>query len=143
MLKIMDQHDIEFLFRGSYGIESIKESGIPIYLKVLISYVFSISVCYFFMNIINRKKSILTKWGDNSLSIFLFHPIIVLILKKDTNIMHYGVHKNAIILFAISVIVVLILGSNWFAAISNGLCNPIKYFRLSKRDMPNQCPRNV
>ena len=75
--------------------------------------------------ILNRfmtnRECFLTKWGRNSMAIYIFHIFFVLILKKTTESFLYQQNEIIAVLFTliVSLIIVWILSSDWISEYFN------------------------
>jgi fucose 4-O-acetylase-like acetyltransferase len=142
---ILFQNDtiIENAFRGSYGFEWFigQDGNMGEYLATVgIQYFISFLLCYILMNLISSKRSVLTKWGDNSLAIFLFHPIFVFSLWQFELLKTWDTDTKLIFFIFVSVGITLFLGTNMFSSITKYVCNPnisaekmVGYVKLFKR----------
>lgn len=121
------------IFLGSYGLEEIAkdDDGFLIYaIRIAFHYLIAFWIIYLIFNILNHTENILTKWGDHSLPIFLFHPVVVFILRQT----HFMEAWDPFVQIAFFVLVTLglsyILGSNVFVKITKYVCNPYSAIRL-------------
>lgn len=125
-------YGLESIFRGSYGIHKYLADGdglLTYLLKITTHYVLSFWVCYLLVNLITNKISFFTKWGDNSLTIFLFHPIIVFIIRRTDYMMEWNPDTKLVAFLFVTIIVTAILGSNPFTKATKYICNPYLFIR--------------
>lgn len=104
--------NLEWLFRGSFGIKRFLTHDESYLMKILLHYLLSAWICLLVLIAVNSKKSILTKWGDYSLGIFLFHPVFVFILRKTEFMNEWSGDTQLVFYFALAFIIVSCLGSN-------------------------------
>ncbi|MBC1564647.1 acyltransferase family protein [Listeria booriae] len=81
--------------------------------------------------LINQSKNLLTLWGDNSLVIFLFHPLFFFVLRMYTsNLTQWNIFLKLTFVICISLFVCsfLVAISKWLCWITNPL-NTILQFR--------------
>ncbi|PRS14656.1 hypothetical protein C6X95_06675 [Bacillus pumilus] len=116
--------NLEWLFRGSFGIKRFLAHDESYLMKMLLHYLLSAWICLLVLIAVNSKKSILTKWGDYSLGIFLFHPVFVFILRKTEFMNEWSGDTQLVFYFALAFIIVSCLGSNLFAAVSWFITSP-------------------
>jgi fucose 4-O-acetylase-like acetyltransferase len=127
LIFFQDQTIIENAFRGSYGSEWFlgQDGTIGDYLATVGSqYLISFLLCYILMNLISSNRSVLTKWGDNSLAIFLFHPIFVFSLWQFEFLKTWDADTKLIFFIFVSVGITLFLGTNMFSRVTKYICNP-------------------
>jgi fucose 4-O-acetylase-like acetyltransferase len=130
-LLIQKYPDIEDIFRGSYGAYKFLKptDGFAEYLiKVLFGYMVSFLMCILVLNSVNDNKSVLTKWGDNSLTIFLFHPVFVFYLWKFRFFEVWKWDSQILFFFLLTIWISSVLGSNIFVKYTMYICNP--YYSL-------------
>jgi fucose 4-O-acetylase-like acetyltransferase len=72
----------EKIFKGNYGIERLDGSLLSRTGHILIAVLIAVLICYVLLNMIPDKVCFLTKWGDRTLRIFLFHAFFVMVLRK-------------------------------------------------------------
>lgn len=128
-LYLQDSHGIESLFRGSYGKDRILEDdqGFFVYvLKTSFHYILAFWLSYLMMNMITDKESVMTKWGDRSLPIFLFHPIFVFIIRQTEYMDHWSSDTKFVGFFIMAIIVTSILRSYPFVRMTSFMCNPYR-----------------
>lgn len=117
--------NLEWLFRGSFGIKRFLANGESYMLKMILHYFLSAWICLLILISVNNKKSILTKWGDYSLGIFLFHPVFVFLLRRTEFMNEWSGDTQLILYFALTFVIVSVLGSNLFAAVSWFITSPL------------------
>ncbi|AOZ89576.1 hypothetical protein BK049_13230 [Bacillus xiamenensis] len=117
--------NLEWLFRGSFGIKRFLANDESYMLKMLLHYLLSAWICLLILISVNSKKCILTKWGDYSLGIFLFHPVFVFLLRRTEFINEWSGDTQLVLYFALTFVIVSMLGSNFFAAVSWFITSPL------------------
>ncbi|AQY52266.1 acyltransferase family protein [Listeria weihenstephanensis] len=56
--------------------------------------------------LVNNRENILTKWGDNSLVIFLFHPVFFFVIRMHaTDFLHWNIFVKLAFVVCISILV--------------------------------------
>lgn len=120
-----NQANLELMFRGSYGTERLTPSILENYLKVGITYFISLWLSYSLINFVNNKETFLTKWGDNSLTIFLFHTFFVLALKEVHSLLQFNSIIIFIILGIVAIGITVLLSSKLFVSLTSFICNPL------------------
>lgn len=141
---LADSTDLTNILKGSYGTDQMEGELLTTTVKILLGYVFAVLMCYILLNAISKKECILTKWGNRSLTIYLFHWFIGRILKDvstqgDTN-------KMALlpILFLMAILIVTILSSDKFVNTTYYLSHPYKAMhQLYKKIWQNLQPLNT
>ncbi|KYG89145.1 hypothetical protein A0U40_14070 [[Bacillus] sp. KCTC 13219] len=123
---------VEMIYRGSFGINKFLETkDLFIYtIHVTLHYGSAIWISILLLNFIDDKERIFTKWGDNSLTIFLFHPIFVFILWKFEFFLDWNIATKLMLFLCITICITFILGSNRFVKLTKPLCQP--YFYISR-----------
>lgn len=117
--------NLEWLFRGSFGIKRFLANDESYMLKMLLHYFLSAWICLLILISVSSKKSILTKWGDYSLGIFLFHPVFVFLFRRTEFMNEWSGDTQLVLYFALTFIIVGFLGSNFFAAVSWFITSPL------------------
>lgn len=128
---VIEISNLESLFRGSYGVDRILLCKTSIFIEMLISYVITLINGYVFINITTSEKNIITKYGENSLQIFLFHPLVVVMIKKYATFSKDEFIINFIILLVATLITVIILGSNTFYNFTKYICYPNNAIKIA------------
>lgn len=132
-LYVESSYGIESVFRGSFGIRWYLDDGdgFSIYLlKVTIHYMLAFGVCYLLFNLISSEENIFTRWGDRSLSIFLFHPVFIFIIRQTTFMNDWSPDTKIVAFLLMAIIITVILGSQYFSRTTKYICNP--YNTISK-----------
>ena len=130
-LIVNDFYGIEALYRGSFGTYRFLDDGqgVTVYItKVISHYIIAGWLCYLIMNLASNKKSIFTKWGDHSLTIFIFHPLAVFLLRQTEFMSDWTPNTKLAAFLLISIPVTWILGSNNFVKGTKYICNPYNFF---------------
>src|SRR5699024_6181724 len=128
-LYTQESFGIESIFRGSFGSHRYVEDndGVVVYLfKISLHYVLAFGLSYVMLNLVSNRANILTKWGDHSLQIFLFHPICVFIIRQTEFMDSWTPSTKLAAFFMVSLWIVILLGSTIFVRLTNFLCNPYK-----------------
>src|SRR5690625_1911849 len=115
------------LFRGSFGKHKFMEDDDPFsYYVFLIGMIYSLSLALSFllMNVVSAKESILTKWGDHSLTVFLFHPIFIFVLRETEFMGDWTILLKLSFYFILAVIVTDLLSHKAFIKGTKWLCSP-------------------
>lgn len=123
---------VEMIYRGSFGVNTFLETkDMLIYtIHIVLHYGMALWISILFLNIVHEKESIFTKWGGNSLTIFLFHPLFVFILWQFEFFLDWNIATKLMLFLCITVITTIILGSNMFVKLTKPFCHP--YFYISK-----------
>ena len=120
-------NDMESVFRGSYGIHRYLEDsdGFFVYsLKIGVHYLLALWLCYLLCIIVSNNVNILTKWGDNSLTIFLFHPVFVFVLRQSEFMDDWDPLTKASFSLMVAMMVTLLLSNKYFVKYTKWMCNP-------------------
>src|SRR5699024_4898447 len=131
-LYVQNADGLESIFRGSHGVHKFLEDndGFSRYFaRIIITYALSFWICYLIINLIPNKASIFTKWGDNSLTIFLFHPIIVFVIRSTEYMEEWNPDTKLVTFLFVAIIVTIILGSNFFEKVTRYMCNPYSFIK--------------
>lgn len=120
-------YGVESVFRGSFGVDKYLEVGdgfAEYVLKITIHYVLALWLCYLLFNLISNKQHVLTKWGDHSLMIFLFHPVAVFILRQTEFMDEWAFDTKLFTMLFIAMVTTIVLSSNVFVSATKSICNP-------------------
>lgn len=126
-LYIQGTQGIESIFRGSFGTYRYMEEndGFSIYvIKMLAHYLIAGWLSFLILNMASRNNSTITKWGDHSLTIFLFHPVFVFILRNNEVLEGWETDVKVLFFFMLSIAISAILGSNLFVRATQYICKP-------------------
>lgn len=118
---------IESVFRGSFGIHRYLEEGegFSVYVtKMTIHYLLAFLLSFLLLNFISNKENLFTKWGDHSLTIFLFHPISVFIIRQTDYMEHWSPDTKIAAFLFLSIVITALLGSSIFVKMTKYICNP-------------------
>lgn len=125
------------ILKGSYGAYQMKGAILHTSIDILVGYIIALAMCYVLLNAITDKKCFLTKWGDHSLPIFLFHSFFVMYIKRLTFLEHMNAGLLLIIMLMASFFIVLVLGSDIFVKRTYYLWHPIDVYKIiGKKRMP-------
>lgn len=129
--------EIEKIFRGSYGVSVfLEEKDLVTYMWVILAhYVIATILSLLILNWVSNKNMILSRWGDSSLTIFLFHPIFIFLVQKYETLSFFNPNTQIAISIIISTLVCYLLTSNIFVKLTKPLCNPLTLFL--KKDKTN------
>lgn len=131
-LYVQESYGMESIFRGSFGIDQYLEDGddFSIYIfKIAVHYILAFWLCYLLFNLISNKENALTKWGDNSLPIFLFHPVFVFLIRQTDFMDEWSPDTKLAAFLLTTVVVTMILGSNFFVRATKYICNPYHFIK--------------
>lgn len=124
-----NKSNLVMIFKGAFGVDDLDTSFLPVIAQVFLGYGISICLCFLLLNLVTNKQSILTKWGDHSLQIFLFHFFVVIVVSYMSSKLEMLNHfVLGAVLFIISILVTIILSSKLFIRYTDWLCRP--YFTL-------------
>lgn len=129
-------YGVEEAFKGSFGAgEYVKtEDSFSAYiLKTAIHYGLAVWLCYLLANIISSKQHQITKWGDHSLTIYLFHPMFVFALKEIDVMNDWALYEKIVVLFFISLVTTMMLSSRIFVKATKSLCHPYNVLKHVNR----------
>lgn len=129
---IQSADGFESIFRGSHGIHKFLDDNdgfFKYFSKIFLSYGLSFWLCYLILNLIPIKTSIFTKWGDNSLTIFLFHPIFVFVIRSTEYMTKWNPDTKLVTFLFVTIMVTIILGSNFFVRATKYMCNPYHFIK--------------
>lgn len=118
-------NNTEKIFKGSYGLEILESSNLLMTItQVITTLLISIGLCYVVLNIIPNRISFLTTWGDNSLTIFLFHLFVCFVFQKVQGLLP----QNQIVIFSVVLVTSFVtsyaLSTQLFVRYTKILCNP-------------------
>ncbi|PAE25818.1 acyltransferase family protein [Bacillus sp. 7894-2] len=118
------QYDL--LFYGFLGYERFALENQSYSLTVLFQYLAGAAGIFFILNAAGEKSSILTRWGEYSLSIFLFHMVVVFYLISQPEWLdQLSPDVRLFAEFGIALGVTFILGSAWFNHYVKYLIHPL------------------
>src|SRR5699024_12196924 len=114
------------VFRGSHGIHRFLDDSdefFVYFLKIGIHYLLALWLCYLLSIIVSNNVNIFTKWGDNSLTIFLFHPVFVFILRQSDFMHDWDPLTIVSFSFLVSMMVRLLLSNRYIVIYTIWICN--------------------
>ena len=120
---------LESIFRGSFGTHRFmaESEGVSIYtIKILTHYSLAGWISLLIINCVSEKKSILTKWGDHSLTIFLFHPVLVFIIGRMEFMSEWEADLKVLSFLIMAIGISYVLGSSSFMKLTKYICQPYK-----------------
>jgi len=122
----------EVIFKGKQGIAYMEGSLLFKTICIIAGYIISLLMCFILLNTISDRKSIITKIGERTLPVYLFHVFIVIVL-RDLDILHsLNVFVLLPLLLVLSMLVVLLLQSEIFIKSTYYLWNPLEFLRRVK-----------
>lgn len=121
-----DGVNLEKIFKGSYGMNKLKGSVFTISWQLILGYLFAFIMCYLLLNLISEKKSFLTRLGDNSLPIYLFHVFFIIKVKKMKFLGTYPPAVLLILFVILTIFIVWLLSTKPFIKLTYALCNPVR-----------------
>lgn len=136
---VQERQGLESLFRGSFGTHRYmgeSETIFTYFILMFSYYILAFWLCYLVINLTSSQSSILTRWGDNSLTVFLFHPIFIFIIRSTEFMETWTAMTKLSVYLTIAIIVTTFLSSKIVIKYTNWLCNPyrtIKSLPLIKR----------
>ncbi|MCY7791262.1 acyltransferase family protein [Bacillus haynesii] len=125
ILYIQYTPNLESLFRGSFGMERFLNEGESYYAKIMLHYLLSGWLCLLILTSVKGERSVLTKWGDHSITIFLFHPVFVFLLRRTEFMADWKADTQFIVYFGFAILISALLGSNVFSKISIFVTSPL------------------
>lgn len=132
---IQDIGGLESIFRGSYGIHSFLEGGdrFGVYFMLLLfTYALSFWLCFLIANMTSTQPTILTKWGDQSLTIFLFHPVFIFVM-RNTEFMEAWTPMTKLAFYLLAAtLVTIFLASRNFVKYTKWMCHPYSLIGKNK-----------
>lgn len=131
-IAFLDTTNAEMIFKGKFGIVAM-EGSLPYKITyVLLGYIVALIMSFFIINIVSDKKSILTRIGDRTLPIYLFHVFIVNMIKKIALLDKLHPFVLLPLLFLLAVLITLFLENNLFIKCTYYLYNPLEFFKIVK-----------
>src|SRR5699024_10532195 len=89
--------------------------------------------CYLLSIIESNNVNILTKWGDNSLTIFLFHPVFVFVLRQSEFMDDWDPLTKVSFCLMVAMMVTLLLSNKYFVKYTKWMCNPYSAIKNALR----------
>lgn len=139
----LDPVNAEVVFKGKNGIAMMEGSFTGKIMYIICGYIISLLMSIILLNLVPDRKSILTRAGDRTLPIYLFHVYIVKILKKITLLHEINDFVLLPLLFAVSIILVFLLGSDFFVKSTYYICNPLEFVRQIKGKLIKKKNKNA
>ncbi|HLR68684.1 MAG TPA: acyltransferase family protein [Virgibacillus sp.] len=114
------------LFKGATEANNFNEDGpFAMYvIKSVIQYGLAFWLSYLIFNVISVKSTILSKWGDNSLTIFLFHPVFIFIFRQTEFMDDWEPDTKLAFYLLSTVVATYILGHPVFVKYTKYMCRP-------------------
>src|SRR5690606_33997480 len=145
VLLILSKHAIPFeqVFYGFPGYDMFRIENWRYLTIVTFHYGVAFLCTYFVLNVVNNEVSIITKWGRNSLAIFLFHPVFMYYLRVSPQwLENLNPDIRFVVLTSIAISVTLLLGSNWFNSLVKSIIYPYStiqnVFRFKRNSPVNE-----
>ncbi|WP_413358770.1 acyltransferase family protein [Robertmurraya sp. 2P01SA] len=124
----------DLLFYGFSGYEKFSIPGQSYITTILFHYIIGFIGIYIVLNLVNEKKSILTKWGAHSLSIFLFHMIVIFYLIRHPEWLNQlEPDIRLLVQINIALVVTILLGSTTFNRCVRFLIKPLETLLITKK----------
>src|SRR5699024_745950 len=131
-LYIQNSYGAESIYRGSHGLHKILEDGdsfLIYFIKMILYYFLAFWVIYLIFNLLTNKENILSKWGDHSLTIFLFHPVFVFVIRQTEFMEDWEPLTQMAFFIMLTMGISYILGSYFFVKVTKYFCNPYNTIR--------------
>lgn len=119
--------ELELIFMGAFNVNTSGLSDSQYFVQITMGLFISVFMCFVIMNMITSRTSFLTRWGDNSLYIFIFHAFFVIPIKTFPAVLG-GINTMLllVILGALALFTTMLLSSDWFIRYAYKICNPYK-----------------
>src|SRR5699024_7080052 len=120
-------NDMESVLRGSHGIHRVLDDGdgfCVYFLKGGVHYLLALWLCYLLCIFVSKRVNIFTKWGDNSLTIFLFHPVFVFVVRQSEFMDDWDPLTKVSFCLMAAMMVTLLLSNKYFVKYTKWMCNP-------------------
>ncbi len=128
-------NNLEYIIKGSYGVDQMKGNLLATTAKIVLGYILALLICYILLNLISNKQTILTKWGDRTLPIFLFHMFAVRFLKDSTFLKSLNQWLQLPLLFIITIVIVCLLSSDLFIHCTYYVWHPFEAVKNVKKKL--------
>lgn len=140
----VDQDHFKSILKGAADADVYnEEAGFITYsIKTALHYFLAFWLCFLTFNVISNKENVLSKWGDNSLSIFLFHPIFIFILRQTEFMDDWESDTKITLYVLLTVAVTYLLGSSLFVKYTNYMCRPYNAIEIVYQKVVNVFQRN-
>jgi fucose 4-O-acetylase-like acetyltransferase len=125
-LAFSDITNEEKIFKGNYGIDQMDGSLLFRTSHIVAAYLIALIMSYIIVNFISSKKCFLTKWGDRTLPVYLFHAFFVMLSKKMLFLQNLNPWLLLPIMLLADFAIVGILSSDIFIKYSYYLWNPLQ-----------------
>src|SRR5690606_29880136 len=120
---------VELIYRGGFGTDRflLPTDNFWNYTTDVFSHYLIVGwLCFLILNIVESSEGFLTKIGDRSLTIFLFHPIFIFALWQFDFFKVWGWPTQILFFFILAYFISLTLSSNTFVSFSRYLCHPYR-----------------
>ncbi|WP_227395705.1 acyltransferase family protein [Jeotgalibacillus aurantiacus] len=121
----------EFSSKWLFGSHSYEDLGMPVETSPLLRlsiYAMSFYLTAAFFSLAPESKTFFTKWGVNTLYVYLFHGFIIQLYRESGIDLIVNPYMSLFIILTASIALTIILSSKWVAAISQ----PIVELRAAK-----------
>lgn len=99
---------------------------------IIIGYAISLLMCFIVLNIVSDRKSIITRIGDRTFPIYLFHVFIVKFLRKTPLLHETATFILLPLLLVLTLSIVMLLENELFIKATYFLCNPLELITAIK-----------
>jgi fucose 4-O-acetylase-like acetyltransferase len=131
-IAFLNTDNAEMVFKGKAGIAPMEGSLLYRITYILIGYIIALIMCFIILNLVSDKKSIITRIGDRTLPIYLFHVFIVNLIKKVSILDTLHPFVLLPVLFVLAILITLLLENDIFVKYTYYLWNPLELIRTVK-----------
>lgn len=117
--------NLEEMFKGSSELPDLSGTLQQKFVFVMITYVMASVLCYLVLNAMTDKICFLTRWGDRSLSIFLFHIFFTRALEEMKGIKTLPAGMILALLILLAIAITWLLSTEIFVKYTKYLQNPM------------------
>lgn len=117
--------NLEEMYKGISEQPDLTQSLLLKLVTAVVAYAVAAVMCYIVLNVMTDKTNILTKWGDRSLSIFLFHMFFTRSLEQVKALDRLPSVLLLILLLLLTTFIVWLLSSDFFVRGTAYLLNPL------------------
>jgi fucose 4-O-acetylase-like acetyltransferase len=105
------------------------------------SFVIALTMCYVILNAVTSRKCILTKWGDRSLSIFIFHMFFTRAIEEMKFLGNLNQVVLLILLLLLALLIVWLLSTELFIKYTSYLLNPLAMIETLRKHLGEHKPK--
>jgi fucose 4-O-acetylase-like acetyltransferase len=127
-LSLTDTTNEEKILKGNYGIGEMDGSLLFRTGHILSAYIIALVIGFIILNVISGKKCLLTKWGDRTLPIYLFHAFFVMLSKKVTFLEQLNPWILLLVMLLADFAIISLLSSDIFIKYTYYIWNPYQLF---------------